>query len=69
MGGTWKKEEELKLLKSEMVALERKIQLELTPPEKQAQTLDGENKFQENILTSHSVFHLKDESKPKEFKI
>lgn len=31
-GGTWKKEEELKLLKSEVVGLERKIQLSLAPP-------------------------------------
>ena len=28
----WKKEEELKLLKSELAALDRKIQLELAPP-------------------------------------
>ena len=32
VGGTWKKEEELKLLKSEVAVLERKIQLELVPP-------------------------------------
>ena len=31
VGGVWKKEEELKLLKSEVAALERKIQLELAP--------------------------------------
>ena len=31
-GGTWKKEDELKQLKSEMAVLERKIQLELVPP-------------------------------------
>lgn len=29
---TWKKEEELKGLKSELAALDRKIQLELAPP-------------------------------------
>jgi len=33
VGGTWKKEEELKQLKSEVAALERKIQISLTPPE------------------------------------
>lgn len=33
VGGTWKKEDELKELKSEVAALERKIQLALTPPE------------------------------------
>lgn len=31
VGGTWKKEEELKGLKSEVATLERKIQLELAP--------------------------------------
>lgn len=31
-GKTWKKEDELKGLKSELAALERKIQLELAPP-------------------------------------
>ena len=32
VGGEWKKEDELKQLKSEVAALERKIQLELAPP-------------------------------------
>lgn len=32
VGGTWKKEDELKQLKSEVAVLERKIQLELVPP-------------------------------------
>ena len=36
VGGTWKKEEELKGLKSEVAALERKIQQILTPPEQAA---------------------------------
>ena len=31
-GKTWKKEDELKQLKSELAALDRKIQLELAPP-------------------------------------
>ena len=31
-GKAWKKEDELKQLKSELVALDRKIQLELAPP-------------------------------------
>ena len=31
-GKVWKKEEELKQLKSELAALDRKIQLELAPP-------------------------------------
>lgn len=36
VGGTWKKEDELKQLKSEVAALERKIQLELAPPKSEA---------------------------------
>ncbi|EKU88730.1 N-6 DNA methylase [Bacteroides oleiciplenus] len=36
-GKTWKKEEELKRLKTEAAALDRKIQLELTPPTPPAQ--------------------------------
>lgn len=50
-GKVWKKEDELKTLKTELAALDRKIQLELTPPtpsaeereqqkEKQAETTD-----------------------------
>ena len=34
-GKTWKKEEELKGLKAELAALDRKIQLELAPPQEQ----------------------------------
>lgn len=48
VGGTWKKEDELKQLKSEVAVLERKIQLELKPPEKQMQTA-AEDAPQENI--------------------
>ena len=36
VGGTWKKEDELKQLKSEVAVLERKIQLELAPPKSEA---------------------------------
>ncbi len=44
VGGVWKKEDELKQLKSEVAALERKIQLELAPPKPEAaqeQQTDG----------------------------
>ena len=44
VGGEWKKEDELKQLKSEVAALERKIQLELAPPKPEAvqeQQADG----------------------------
>ena len=44
VGGTWKKEEELKQLKSEVAVLERKIQLELTPPQEQQQAADDTKK-------------------------
>ena len=40
-GKTWKKEDELKGLKAELAALDRKIQLELAPPE---QTTEKEDK-------------------------
>ena len=36
VGGVWKKEDELKQLKSEVAALERKIELELAPPKPEA---------------------------------
>ncbi len=45
VGGVWKKEDELKQLKSEIAALERKIQLELAPMKTettQEQQTDGE---------------------------
>lgn len=35
-GKVWKKEDELKQLKSELAALDRKIQLELTPKHEEA---------------------------------
>ena len=44
VGGVWKKEDELKQLKSEVAVLERKIQLELAPPKPevtQEQQTDG----------------------------
>ena len=36
VGGAWKKEDELKALKAEVAALERKIQLTLSPPTPEA---------------------------------
>ena len=44
VGGVWKKEDELKALKAEVAALERKIQLTLAPPAPEAaqeQQTDG----------------------------
>ena len=46
VGKVWKKEDELKQLKSELAALDRKIQLELAPPvpevKQQEEKPDGE---------------------------
>jgi N12 class adenine-specific DNA methylase len=51
-GKTWKKEEELKGLKAELAALDRKIQLELAPPQEQDTAEKHETK---NIETEHSI--------------
>ena len=51
-GKVWKKEDELKLLKSELAALDRKIQLELSPTSRQAapENTENENVRQEAVL-------------------
>lgn len=58
VGGTWKKKEELKGLKSEVIALDRKIQLELTPSNsintKDSVTLGIETKNNLDNKESHS---------------
>ena len=51
-GKTWKKEEELKGLKAELAALDRKIQLELAPPQEQDTAEKHETK---NIEIEHSI--------------
>ena len=51
-GKTWKKEEELKGLKAELAALDRKIQLELAPPQEQDTAEKHETK---NIETEQST--------------
>ena len=51
-GKTWKKEEELKVLKAELAALDRKIQLELAPPQEQDTAEKHETK---NIETEQSI--------------
>lgn len=45
VGGVWKKEDELKELKSELSAIERKIQLELKAPEQPTQTNEAEQRI------------------------
>ena len=51
-GKTWKKEEELKGLKAELAVLDRKIQLELAPPQEQDTAEKHETK---NIETEQSI--------------
>lgn len=50
VGGVWKKEDELKQLKSEVAALERKIQLELAPPKTEVgqEPVQGDGKSVQN---------------------
>jgi hypothetical protein len=60
VNGTWKKEEDLKKLKSELFALERKIQLTLIPKqgihinEEQSQAVT-EMKPEKHLYSSQSV--------------
>lgn len=42
-GKTWKREDELKQLKTEAAALDRRIQLELAPPDPMVQATDGDS--------------------------
>ena len=46
-GKVWKKEDELKQLKTELATLDRKIQLELTPPTPSAGEPDKEQQQEE----------------------
>lgn len=61
-GKTWKKEDELKGLKTELAALDRKIQLELAPPqevpkEETAQEIQKKQRF-EQPCDSNTLEHL-----------
>ena len=49
-GGTWKKEDELKQLKSEVAVLERKIQLSLAPPEQSGKGDTEQKQDEKKIL-------------------
>ena len=55
-GKTWKKEEELKGLKNELAALDRKIQLELAPPQ-QANEQDDKNEVAEQQKNEKEIEH------------
>ena len=53
-GKTWKKEEELKGLKAELAALDRKIQLELAPPQ-QATEKEDKNEVAEQLTKKKEI--------------
>ena len=53
-GKTWKKEEELKGLKAELAALDRKIQLELAPPQ-QATENEDKNEVAEQLTKKKEI--------------
>ena len=55
VGGVWKKEDELKALKAEVAALERKIQLTLAPPKPEAGQEQGDGVQRENEQQPKSV--------------
>ena len=55
-GKVWKKEDELKQLKSELAALDRKIQLELAPPTPEVGQVDNDEK--EKISAKSDREHL-----------
>ena len=61
VGGTWKKEEELKQLKSDVATLDRKIQLTLTPTQTQNEQINNADKnTSETVLeTSDRIFIAK----------
>ena len=52
---TWKKEDELKGLKSELAALDRKIQLELAPP--QPATEEDKNELKKQQTNEKEIEH------------
>ena len=60
-GKVWKKEEELKQLKSELATLDRKIQLELAPPtpvsegQEQEQKNNIENNMTQDVVATQQV--------------
>ncbi len=54
VGGTWKKEDELKQLKSDVSALERKIQLTLVPPEQLSKDGTGQTQEKRTITPANN---------------
>ncbi|MDC1809364.1 N-6 DNA methylase [Bacteroides uniformis] len=64
-GGTWKKEDELKQLKSEMAALERKIQLTLPTSGQQPAQVAGEEKAAVTVDNGQGIAHT--DKSPEQF--
>lgn len=58
-GKTWKKEDELKQLKSELAALDRKIQLDLAPPILEVTEKENDGK-EINLSVENMQKHTKD---------
>ena len=56
-GKTWKKEEELKGLKAELAALDRKIQLELTPPTEKECKEEEKNTDNVEVVANADIRH------------
>ena len=54
-GKTWKKEDELKLLKSDLAALDRKIQLELAPKHEEMPSQEQEQGVGQALPKSENV--------------
>lgn len=57
-GGTWKKEDELKQFKSEVAALDRKIQLTLTPAQPQNEQEKSKEKHHDKIKSQIQIPEL-----------
>ena len=58
-GKVWKKEDELKQLKSELAALDRKIQLELAPPTPEVAEKDKDRQEQMSNVKELNLMHSK----------
>ena len=56
-GKVWKKEDELKQLKSELSALDRKIQLELAPPISVSEGEENKNNINKSVPEDADVQH------------
>ncbi|MBS7233148.1 N-6 DNA methylase [Flavobacterium psychroterrae] len=58
VSGTWTKESELSELKNELAAVERKIQLSITPENKETKDLTKNQKKNQNIVQTKNIYNL-----------